>query len=90
MYTKAQIIDVYLEILLLKLNYGVAGGVAGRGYIHNHNCFGTATQLRRGKAILQHGSIRLEPDAKLFTQVFDNEPFNLTQLPFTQQGKALI
>ncbi|NER48813.1 MAG: lipoate--protein ligase family protein [Symploca sp. SIO1A3] len=64
-------------------------GTAGRGYIHNPNCFGTATgadlvtaegykligsaQLRRGKAILQHGSIRLEPDAELFTQVFGEE-----------------
>jgi lipoate-protein ligase A len=61
-------------------------GSAGRGYIHNPNCFGTATgadlvladgskligsaQLRRGTAILQHGSMRLEPDTKLFTQVF--------------------
>ncbi len=61
-------------------------GTAGRGYIHNPNCFGTATgadlvlpdetkligsaQLRRGKAILQHGSIRLNQNAELFTQVF--------------------
>jgi lipoate-protein ligase A len=61
-------------------------GTAGRGYIHNPNCFGTATvadlvlpngekligsaQLRRGDAILQHGSIRLAPDPLLFQQVF--------------------
>ncbi|NER21904.1 MAG: lipoate--protein ligase family protein [Symploca sp. SIO1C2] len=80
-------------------------GTAGRGYIHNPNCFGTATgadlvtaegykligsaQLRRGKAILQHGSIRLEPDAELFTQVFGEAvlPINL---PFTLQGNRLI
>lgn len=61
-------------------------GRAGRGYIHNPNCFGTATaadlvlpdgakligsaQLRRGEAILQHGSMRLNPEADLFRQVF--------------------
>lgn len=61
-------------------------GTAGRGYINNPNCFGTATgadlvtvdggkligsaQLRRGNAILQHGSMRLKPDAELFKQVF--------------------
>lgn len=79
-------------------------GSAGRGYIHNPNCFGTATgadlvladgikligsaQLRRGTAILQHGSIRLEPDTKLFTQVFGE---TLTvELPIEQEGDALI
>jgi len=79
-------------------------GSAGRGYIHNPNCFGTATgadlvladgskligsaQLRRGTAILQHGSMRLEPDTKLFTQVFGE---TLTvELPFEQEGDALI
>jgi lipoate---protein ligase len=67
------------------LNYGTAG----RGYIHNPNCFGTATsadlvtstgykligsaQLRKGNAILQHGAIRLQPDAELFSQVFGEE-----------------
>jgi lipoate---protein ligase len=61
-------------------------GTAGRGYIHNPNCFGTATvadlvtadgckligsaQLRKGDAILQHGSIRLQPDVELFAEVF--------------------
>lgn len=61
-------------------------GQAGRGYIHNPNCFGTATaadlvlpngtkligsaQLRRQQAILQHGSMRLRPDPLLFEQVF--------------------
>jgi lipoate-protein ligase A len=64
-------------------------GDAGRGYIHNPNCFGTATgadlvtsagvkligsaQLRRGHAILQHGSIRLTTDPSLFHQVFQTE-----------------
>ncbi|NET37728.1 MAG: lipoate--protein ligase family protein [Cyanothece sp. SIO1E1] len=61
-------------------------GQAGRDYIHNPNCFGLATkadlilpngfkligsaQLRRGMTILQHGSMRLEPDLALFNQVF--------------------
>lgn len=61
-------------------------GQAGRGYIHNPNCFGTATaadlvmpdgtkligsaQLRRGNAVLQHGSMRLEPDPILYQTVF--------------------
>lgn len=61
-------------------------GDSGRGYIHNPDCFGTATradlvtdngykligsaQLRRGECILQHGSMRLRPDPDLFYQVF--------------------
>lgn len=81
-------------------------GSAGRGYIHNPNCFGTATgadlvfadgakfigsaQLRRGKAILQHGSIRLEPDPELFTQVFGAESFSPIHLPLKQRGEALV
>jgi lipoate---protein ligase len=64
-------------------------GEAGRGYIHNPNCFGTATgadlvmtdgtkligsaQLRRGNAILQHGSMAIDPDPALFHQVFGVE-----------------
>jgi lipoate---protein ligase len=64
-------------------------GTSGRGYIHNPNCFGTATgadlvtssgaklvgsaQLRRDSTILQHGSMRIKPDAKLFAQVFGQE-----------------
>ncbi|MBD2196723.1 MULTISPECIES: lipoate--protein ligase family protein [Calothrix] len=72
-------------------------GTAGRGYIHNPNCFGTATgadlilpngakligsaQLRRGGAILQHGSIRLHQDAELFSQIFDAESWTQVQLP---------
>lgn len=85
----------------LELHYGTAG----RGYIHNPNCFGTATgadlvtvdgykligsaQLRRGNAILQHGSMRLSPDAELFKQVF-GEVMTPIKLPFSQQGNTLI
>jgi lipoate---protein ligase len=61
-------------------------GQGGRGYIHHPDCFGTATaadlvmtdgtkligsaQLRCGQTILQHGSMRLQPEADLFAQVF--------------------
>ncbi len=61
-------------------------GMAGTGYIHSPNCFGTATradlvctdgykligsaQLIKSGAILQHGSIRLNPDLELFEEVF--------------------
>ncbi|PAX52422.1 lipoate--protein ligase family protein [Brunnivagina elsteri] len=64
-------------------------GTAGRGYIHNPNCFGTATsadlvtnegykligsaQLRKDNVILQHGSMRLQPDAELFSRVFGED-----------------
>lgn len=64
-------------------------GAAVRGYIHNPNCFGTATaadlitpdgmkligsaQLRRQGTILQHGSMQLYPDPDLFQQVFGVE-----------------
>ncbi len=59
-------------------------------YSNNHNCFAGATgadlvtlegvkaigsaQLRKRKAILQHGSMMLEPNFELFNQVFE-EPF---------------
>lgn len=61
-------------------------GTTGTGYIHNPNCFGTATsadlvcvdgykligsaQLIKSGAILQHGSMRINPDLYLFRQVF--------------------
>lgn len=80
-------------------------GSAGRGYIHNPSCFGTATgadlvtpeghkligsaQLRQGKVTLQHGSIRLEPDPQLFAQVF-GETAPPLELPLQQRGDALI
>lgn len=64
-------------------------GEAGRGYIQNPNCFGTATgadlvtldgvkligsaQLRRDDSILQHGSMQIQTDAELFEQVFGQE-----------------
>ncbi|MEZ2225526.1 lipoate--protein ligase family protein [Microcoleus sp.] len=80
-------------------------GEAGRNYIHNPNCFGTATgadlvtpdgykligsaQLRRGDAILQHGSMRLQPDLDLFYQVFGEELITM-KLPLAQEGNDLM
>ena len=81
-------------------------GQAGRGYIHNPNCFGTATgadlvladgskligsaQLRKGEAILQHGSMRLNPDADLFAKVFNQEFFSPIQFPETINQETII
>lgn len=64
-------------------------GEAGRGYIHNPDCFETATgadlvmadgtkligsaQLRRDGVVLQHGSMRLCPDPELFQTVFGTQ-----------------
>ncbi|MBE9061564.1 lipoate--protein ligase family protein [cf. Phormidesmis sp. LEGE 11477] len=61
-------------------------GNAKRGYIKNPNCFGTATaadlvmndgykligsaQVYREGCVLQHGSMRLQPDSKLYEKVF--------------------
>ncbi len=88
--------------LNVDLHYGQAGG----SYIHNPNCFGTATiadlvtsdgakligsaQLRKGNAILQHGSMRLEPDRELFAQIFGNESMNPSNLLPGMQGEAFV
>ena len=61
-------------------------GTATKEYIQQHNCFATATgadlittagnkaigsaQLRRGKTVLQHGSMILNTDRDLYQQVF--------------------
>ncbi len=106
---RIQVYQKICEFLIqgwLRLGVELHYGSAGRGYIHNPNCFGTATgadlvladnskfigsaQLRRGKAILQHGSMLLEPDAELFNQVFSAESFNPIQLPHSQRGEALF
>ncbi|MEB3829225.1 lipoate--protein ligase family protein [Phormidium sp. CCY1219] len=68
-------------------------GRAGRGYAKTPNCFATATgadlvlpngakfigsaQLKRGGAILQHGSILLNPSVELFSRVFDPQASQL-------------
>jgi lipoate-protein ligase A len=107
--TRLQVYAAICEFLIqgwrslgVELHYGGAG----RGYIHNPSCFGTATgadlvladgtkfigsaQLRRQTAILQHGSMRLHPDAGLFSQVFGDAVTPPVDIPFAQQGDALI
>ena len=81
-------------------------GSATKEYIHNPNCFATATsadlltatgekaigsaQLRRGKAILQQGSLRLSTDPDLFTQVFaQSSPCNLLELIPAKKERAI-
>lgn len=70
-------------------------GSAGRGYIHNPNCFGTATgadlvlangakligsaQLWRSRVLLQQGSMRLNPDPVLLAAFGETGP--LPDLP---------
>lgn len=86
----------------MELHYGAAG----RDYIHNPNCFGTATgadllssegykligsaQLQRGKAILQHGSMVLSRNSELFTQVFAEPVPPPVQLPMQMEGNNVI
>jgi lipoate---protein ligase len=64
-------------------------GMAGRGYQRQVNCFESATaadligpngekligsaQVWRGQTVLQHGSIQLNPDPVLLSQVFGTE-----------------
>jgi lipoate-protein ligase A len=105
-------LDVYAKIceFLIQgwrsLNIELYYGQAGRGYIHNPNCFGTATgadlvladgskligsaQLRKGDAILQHGSMRLNPDPELFGKVFNQEFFHPIQFPETINQEKII
>ena len=81
-------------------------GTAGRGYIHNPNCFATATtadlvlpdgskligsaQLRNGEVVLQHGSICLQPNADLFSLVFGAESFRSVELPGNLSLESII
>ncbi len=80
-------------------------GNAGRGYIQNPNCFGSATaadlvlsdggkligsaQLHRQGAILQHGSIRLNPEPALFDRVF-GAPQPLPNLPLALHDPSIV
>jgi lipoate---protein ligase len=92
------------------LGIDLSYGTAGRGYIHNPNCFGTATsadlvcedgykligsaQLIKDGAILQHGSMRLNPDRELFDRVFSEQinppPQAISQLESSMIINALI
>lgn len=109
MGSRLQVYEKICEFLIqgwrslgVELHYGTEG----RGYIHNPNCFGTATsadlvlpdgvkligsaQLRRSGAILQHGSIRLQPDAELFDRVFGAEFFTTVQLSQSLSVEKII
>lgn len=87
--TRIEVYEYICQFLIegwRKLGVDLHYGSAGKGYIHNPNCFGTATgadlvladetkligsaQLKRGNAVLQHGSMRLHPDPDLFKLVF--------------------
>jgi lipoate---protein ligase len=72
-----------------KLDIVLEFGTAGSGYIHNPSCFGTATgadllwqgrkligsaQVRRGKALLQHGSILMHPNSQKLAHLFPGLP----------------
>ena len=64
-------------------------GTASKSYIERQNCFATATgadlitlegnkvigsaQLRRGKTVLQHGSMILDTDPALYRQIFGSD-----------------
>ncbi len=79
------------------LGYELSYGSAGRGYIQNPNCFGTATgadlvlpngqkligsaQKRSADCVLQHGSMRLNPDKTFFEMVFGDRSESLEETP---------
>ncbi|HEY9692460.1 MAG TPA: biotin/lipoate A/B protein ligase family protein [Oculatellaceae cyanobacterium] len=107
--TRLQVYEQICEFLIQgwkELGLDLHYGSAGRGYIHNPNCFGTATgadlvladgskfigsaQLRRGNAVLQHGSMRLTQDTTLFSKVFETEVTEPIKIPLLQQSNALI
>ncbi|NET26973.1 MAG: lipoate--protein ligase family protein [Okeania sp. SIO1I7] len=85
-----QAICEFLIVGWRSLGVDLVYGSAGRGYIHNPNCFGTSTgadlilpnggkligsaQLRKGRGILQHGSMILTPDVEFFSYVFNSQP----------------
>jgi lipoate---protein ligase len=81
-----QQLSAFLIKGMARLGVPIDFGSQGRGYIGKTSCFGTATrgdlvwrgqkligsaQLRRGRGILQHGSILLNPDRSLMEQVFE-------------------
>lgn len=104
--TRMQVYQKICEFLIQgwrSIGVNLQYGVAGRGYIHNPNCFGTATgadlitaegtkligsaQLHRDGTTLQHGSMQLAPDPVLFEQVFGVE---LAPFDFAYPSASLI
>ncbi|MBE9227205.1 lipoate--protein ligase family protein [Phormidium sp. LEGE 05292] len=107
--SRMQVYQKLCEFLIVgwrSLGVNLHYGTAGRGYIHNPNCFATATgadllldngskligsaQVYRDGAILQHGSMLLQPDRSLFSQVFPESAPPTINLPINQPGKSLI
>ncbi|MGA9381473.1 MAG: biotin/lipoate A/B protein ligase family protein [Phormidium sp.] len=106
---RMQVYQKLCEFLIVgwrSLGVNLHYGKAGRSYIHNPNCFATATgadlllengskligsaQVYRDGAILQHGSMQLQPDKSLFSEVFpDAEPPTIN-LPMIQKEETLI
>ncbi|MFB2834685.1 biotin/lipoate A/B protein ligase family protein [Floridanema evergladense] len=106
--SRMQVYQKLCEFLIVgwrSLGVNVHYGIAGRGYIHNPNCFATATgadllldngskfvgsaQLYRDGAILQHGSMLLQPDRSLFSLVFSETASPTINLSI-QLEKSLI
>jgi lipoate-protein ligase A len=106
--TRSQIYRFLCQFLIdgwRSLGVNLDYGSSQRGYIHNPNCFGTATaadlvtenggkligsaQLRRGKAILQHGSMVLNRDRALYERIFNESP-QLPLLPAIAASDAFI
>lgn len=107
--SRIQVYQALCEFLIVgwrSLGIELHYGAAGRGYIHNPNCFGTATsadlvlpngskligsaQLRRHTTILQHGTMRLQVDSALFAEIFGEGENVPANLPLPYQGEALI
>lgn len=81
-------------------------GQVSQDYTRSANCFSTATnadlvdergvkfigsaQLHQKNAILQHGSIMLQPERQLFEQIFDIAPPQPVKLPFSEDWEAQI
>lgn len=81
-------------------------GSGKQGNSHNPNCFTVATgadlvtangykligsaQLYRDRAVLQHGSMRLQPDQTLFAQVFGEAERPILEPVMPQQRDTLI
>lgn len=107
--SRMQVYQKLCEFLIVgwrSLGVNLHYGTAGRGYIHNPNCFATATgadllldngskligsaQVYRDGAILQHGSMLLQPDRSLFSQVFPETAPPRINFPINLPEKSLI
>ena len=80
-----------------QLGVSLRYGTAGSGYRHQANCFALATaadlvtdrgykligsaQLRRDRYLLQHGAIRLWPNAEFHSQVFNDHAASIAERP---------